>query len=175
VVDEYQPALEGLDEDITEVENEVFSEAAPNRAERIYKLKREVLQFLRATAPLADPMDRLANREVPHINEEVRTYFRDVNDHLRRVEDQLESYRDLLTSVLEANLSQLGVRQNEDMRKISAWVAIAAVPTMIAGIYGMNFDHMPELGWTYGYPAVLVFMAVVCATLYRSFKKAGWL
>jgi magnesium transporter len=175
VVDEYQPALEGLDEDITEVENEVFSEAAPNRAERIYKLKREVLQFLRAAAPLGEPMERLATRDVPQIDPEVRNYFRDVNDHLHRVQDQLESYRDLLTSVLEANLSQLGVRQNEDMRKISAWVAIAAVPTMIAGIYGMNFDHMPELGWTLGYPAVLTVMLVACGSLYRSFKRAGWL
>ncbi len=175
VVDDYLPALEGLDEDISEVEDEVFSENAPNRAERIYKLKREVLQFLRAAAPLTEPIERLASRDVQQIHPEVRPYFRDVNDHLRRVQDQLESYRDLLTSVLEANLSQLGVRQNEDMRKISAWVAIAAVPTMIAGIYGMNFDHMPELGWTYGYPAVLAFMVVICATLYRSFKKAGWL
>jgi magnesium transporter len=175
VVDEYQPALEGLDEDINEVENDVFSEAAPNRAERIYKLKREVLQFLRATTPLRDPMDRLANRDVPQIHPEVRAYFRDVHDHLHRVEDQLEGYRDLLTSVLEANLSQLGVRQNEDMRKISAWVAIAAVPTMIAAVYGMNFEHMPELGWTYGYPLILALMLVACGTLYRQFKRAGWL
>ena len=175
VVDDYQPALEGLDEDITEVENEVFSEEAPNRAERIYKLKREVLQFLRAAAPLTEPIDRLANRDVRQIHPEVRPYFRDVNDHLRRVEDQLESYRDLLTSVLEANLSQLGVRQNEDMRKISAWVAIAAVPTMIAGIYGMNFQHMPELGWTLGYPSVLLVMVLACGGLYRQFRQAGWL
>jgi magnesium transporter len=175
VVDEYQPALEGLDEDITEVENEVFSDDARNRAERIYKLKREVLQFLRAAAPLSEPIDRLAHREVPQIHPEVRAYFRDVNDHLRRVEDQLESYRDLLTSILEANLSQLGVRQNEDMRKISAWVAIAAVPTMIAGIYGMNFEHMPELTWTFGYPAVLLVMLAACGFLFRQFKKVGWL
>jgi magnesium transporter len=175
VVDEYQPALEGLDEDITEVENEVFSEEAPNRAERIYKLKREVLQFLRAAAPLSEPIDRLAHRDVPQIHPEVRAYFRDVNDHLRRVQDQLESYRDLLTSVLEANLSQLGVRQNEDMRRISAWVAIAAVPTMIAGIYGMNFQHMPELSWTFGYPAVLIVMLTACGFLFRQFKKVGWL
>jgi magnesium transporter len=112
---------------------------------------------------------------VPQIHPEVRAYFRDVNDHLRRVEDQLESYRDLLTSVLEANLSQLGVRQNEDMRKISAWVAIAAVPTMIAGIYGMNFEHMPELTWSLGYPGVLIVMLTACGFLFRQFKKVGWL
>jgi magnesium transporter len=175
VVDDYGPALEGLDEDVAEVEDEVFSESSTNRAERIYKLKREVLQFLKASTPLSEPMQRLAHREHPLVPEEVRAYFRDVTDHLARVQDQLEGYRDLLTSVLEANLSQVGVRQNEDMRKISAWVAIAAVPTMIAGIYGMNFEHMPELGWQYGYPSILVVMLLVCGTLFRSFKKAGWL
>ncbi len=175
VVDDYGPALGGLDEDINEVEDEVFSESSRNRAERIYKLKREVLQFLKASTPLAEPMQRLAHREHPLVPQEVRAYFRDVTDHLARVQDQLEGYRDLLTSVLEANLSQVGVRQNEDMRKISAWVAIAALPTMIAGIYGMNFEHMPELGSVYGYPAVLAVMLVACATLYRTFKRVGWL
>ncbi len=175
VVDDYGPALEGLDEDIAEVEDEVFSESSRNRAERIYKLKREVLQFLKASTPLSEPMQRLAHREHPLVPGEVRAYFRDVTDHLARVQDQLEGYRDLLTSVLEANLSQVGVRQNEDMRKISAWVAIAAVPTMIAGIYGMNFEHMPELTSVYGYPAVLLVMLLACGTLFRTFKKAGWL
>ena len=158
VVDDYGPALEGLEEDITEVEDEVFSPVSSNRAERIYKLKREVLQFLKASSPLSEPMQRLAHREHPLVPDEVRAYFRDVTDHLARVQDQLEGFRDLLTSVLEANLSQVGVRQNEDMRKISSWVAIAAVPTMIAGIYGMNFEHMPELGSVFGYPAVLLLM-----------------
>ena len=175
VVDDYGPALEGLDEDITEVEDEVFSESWSNRAERIYKLKREVLQFLKAVTPLTEPLQRLAGREHALVPEEVRAYFRDVSDHLTRVQDQLEGYRDLLTSVLEANLSQVGVRQNEDMRKISAWVAIAAVPTMIAGIYGMNFEHMPELGSKLGYPAVLLLMLTVCLGLFRTFKKSGWL
>jgi magnesium transporter len=175
VVDDYGPALEGLDEDITEVEDEVFSENWRNRAERIYKLKREVLQFLKAVTPLTEPLERLAEREHPLVPDEVRAYFRDVNDHLSRVRDQLEGYRDLLTSVLEANLSQVGVRQNEDMRKISAWVAIAAVPTMIAAVYGMNFEHMPELTWEYGYPSVVAAMVLVCAALFRTFKKSGWL
>ena len=176
VVDDYGPALEGLDEDVSQVEDQVFSsESRESHAERIYKLKREVLQFLKATTPLSEPMERLAHRDHSLIHPEVRDYFRDVTDHLRRVQDQLEGYRDLLTSVLEANLSQVGVRQNEDMRKISAWVAIAALPTMIAGIYGMNFEHMPELGWTLGYPLVVSVMAVACLTLYVRFKRAGWL
>jgi magnesium transporter len=105
----------------------------------------------------------------------VRTYFRDVNDHLVRVHEQVESYRELLTSVLEANLTQVSVRQNDDMRKISAWVAIAAVPTMLAGIYGMNFEHMPELRYRLGYPAVLLVMVLACFALYRNFKRVGWL
>ena len=102
-------------------------------------------------------------------------FFRDVADHAVRVSEQVEGFDDLLSSVLSADLAQVAVQQNEDMRRISAWVAIAAVPTAIAGIYGMNFDHMPELHWTLGYPAVLVLMAVVCAGLFRAFKRSGWL
>jgi magnesium transporter len=175
VVDDYGPALIGLGEDIDEIENQVFSGERGNPAERIYKLKREVLEFSHAVGPLVDPVDHLAKGRYEVIHKEVRTYFRDVNDHLLRTHDQLESYRDLLTSILSANLAQVTVRQNEDVRRISAIVAILAVPTMIAGIYGMNFEHMPELGWTFGYPAVLVVMAVICYGLYRYFKRVGWL
>ena len=109
------------------------------------------------------------------MSEEIRPYFRDVHDHLLRVVGQVQEFRDLLTSVLTANLTQTTVRQNEDVRKISAWAAIVAVPTMIAGIYGMNFEHMPELEWRFGYPLVLLVIAAVCLTLYRSFRRAGWL
>jgi magnesium transporter len=175
VVDDYVPAIAGLGEDIDQVEDQVFSESRTNAAERIYKLKREVLQFGHAVGPLVDPVDRLAKGKYGVIHPEVRTYFRDVNDHLLRAHDQLEGFRDLLTSVLQANLTQVGVRQNEDMRKISAWVAIAVVPTAIAGIYGMNFQHMPELDWSFGYPAALLLMLTVCSTLFWRFKRAGWL
>ena len=175
VVDDYSPAIAGLGDDIDEIENQVFSGERANPAERIYKLKREVLEFSHAVGPLVDPVDRLSKGHYDVIHPEVRTYFRDVNDHLLRTHEQLESYRDLLTSVLSANLAQVTVRQNEDVRRISAIVAILAVPTMIAGIYGMNFDHMPELGWSFGYPLVLAVMAVICFTLYRYFKRVGWL
>src|ERR687893_757808 len=171
VVDDYKPALNGLGEDIDEIENQVFSGERDNPAERIYKLKREVLEFSHAVGPLVDPVDRLAQGRYEVIHPKVRTYFRDVNDHLLRAHEQLEGYRDLLTSVLSANLAQVTVRQNEDVRRISAIVAILAVPTMIAGLYGMNFEHMPELGWTFGYPLVLGVMATICFTLYRHFKK----
>jgi magnesium transporter len=175
VVDDYMPAILGLGQDIDEVENEVFSDTRTNPAERIYKLKREVLEFNRAVGPLVEPVDRLARGHYEVIHPEVRTYFRDVNDHLLRAHEQLEGYRDLLTSVLEANLAQVTVRQNEDVRKITAIVAIVAVPTMVAGIYGMNFEHMPELEWEFGYPLVVGLMASVCLLLYRYFKRIGWL
>ncbi len=175
VVDDYAPALEGLGVDIDEVENEVFSAGRSNPAQRIYRLKREVLEFNRAAAPLVEPIDRLAKGHYEVVHPEVRAYFRDVNDHLIRVHEQLESHRDLLTSILHANLAQITVRQNDDVRRISAIVAIVAVPTLIAGIYGMNFEHMPELGWTFGYPLVLVVMLTLCTLLYRFFRRAGWL
>jgi magnesium transporter len=175
VVDDYAPALTGLGEDIDEIEDEVFSGRRTNPAERIYKLKRETLEFNKATGPLVEPIDRLARGHYQLIHPEVRAYFGDVNDHLLRIHDQLESYRDLLTSILEANLAQVTVRQNQDVRTISAIVAILAVPTMIAGIYGMNFEHMPELGWTFGYPLVLGVMVAICFALYRFFKRVGWL
>jgi magnesium transporter len=175
VVDDYAPALQGLEVDVDQVEEEVFSEARTSSAERIYHLKREVLEFVRATAPLIQPLERLAEGHYAQVHPEVTTYFRDVNDHLLRTHESLEGMRDLLTSILEANLTQVGVRQNEDVRKISAWVAILAVPTAVAGIYGMNFDHMPELGWTFGYPMALLIMATICSFLYWRFKRAGWL
>jgi magnesium transporter len=175
VVDDYKPALIGLGEDIDEIENQVFSDERDNPAERIYKLKREVLEFSHAVGPLVDPVDRLSKGRYEVIHPKVRAYFRDVNDHLLRAHEQLEGYRDLLTSVLSANLAQVTVRQNEDVRRISAIVAILAVPTAIAGLYGMNFEHMPELGWTFGYPLVLAVMATICFTLYRYFKRVGWL
>ena len=175
VVDDYGPAIAGLGEDIDEVEDQVFSHERINAAERIYKLKREVLQFEHGVGPLVDPVDRLARGKYSVIHPEVRTYFRDVNDHLLRAHDLLEGYRDLLTSVLQANMTQVSVRQNEDMRRISAYVAMAAVPTLIAGIYGMNFDHMPELGWSVGYPGALLLMLSIVSFLFWRFKRAGWL
>ena len=182
VVDDYQPVMDGLDEDIKEVETEVFSQQGSNPAERIYLLKREVIEFHQAAAPLTEPLDRLAQGLVPGLRGEMGEYFRDIQDHLLRVVETVSGFRELLTSVLQANLTQVALRQNEvsmqqnaDMRKISAWVAIVAVPTMIAGIYGMNFDYMPELSWTFGYPLILGVMAVACLVLYRAFRRNGWL
>ena len=175
VVDAYAPIMVELATDIQQVEEEVFSARASNPVERIYKLKREVLKFNQATSGLVEPLELLARGRVPQGHPALKEYFRDVSDHVVRVVNQVEDFRDLLTSVLEANLTQVSVRQNEDMRKISAWVAIAAVPTMIAGIYGMNFDWMPALHVWYGYPVTLAAMVLCCAALYRAFRRSGWL
>jgi magnesium transporter len=175
VVDDYFPVVEGVEVDIEEVEGEVFSDSRTNPAQRIYKLKREVLEFYGATAPLTDPLDRLVQDENPLMNDDVRPYFRDVHDHLLRVVGRIDGFRDLLTSVLTANHTQVSVRQNEYTRTITAWVAIAAVPTVIGAIYGMNFHHMPELSWRFGYPYAIALIATVCIYLYWRFKKAGWL
>ena len=175
VVDDYAIVLRNLDVDIDEVEQQVFASTMSNQAERIYKLKREVLEFRQAVLPLADPLELLATGRLPHTEDAPTEYFRDVHDHVLRTRDRVEAVDALLTSVLSANLAQVGVRQNEDMRKISAWVAIIAMPTMIAGVYGMNFQHMPELGWVLGYPFALGLMAISCVGLFVLFRRRGWL
>jgi magnesium transporter len=174
VVDRYIEAAHGFDQDVREVELQVFGEGQ-NPTERIYRLEREVLEFQAAAAPLGEALEALCSNNFPAVPEALHEYFRDVEDHLRRVATRIESFRQLLDSALEANLTQVSMRQNEDMRKISAWVAIAAVPTLIAGIYGMNFEHMPELEWTLGYPTVLGLILAVSLYLYWRFKRAGWL
>lgn len=175
VADGYEAAAHGVDVDIQQVEADVFSPEISNPAERIYKLEREVLTFYGAVARLSEPLNGLARGHYELIPEPMHDYFRDVHDHLQRASGRIAAFRELLTSALQANLTQVSVRQNEDMRKISAWVAILAVPTMIAGIYGMNFDHMPELHEKYGYPSVLLVILVACLLLYRRFKRSGWL
>jgi len=175
VVDDYAGVLNQLEIDIQQVEVEVFSEEEEAPTERIYKLKREVLEFAQATTPLLGPLERLARGRFEGVHPDLSEYFRDVHDHLQRVVDQITTHRDLLTSVLEANLTQVSVRQNEDMRKISAWVAIAAVPTLLAGVWGMNFTSMPELSWKLGYPLAVGIMVGVCTYLYVRFRRSGWL
>jgi magnesium transporter len=176
VVDDYAPVLTNLDVDITELEAEAFGDdPQPGLTERIYRLKRQVINLHRATAPLTEPLGRLSDGRYPQISEELRPYFRDVYDHVLRVVQTADQYRELLTSILEANLTQVSVRQNEQMRAISAWAAILAVPTLIAGIYGMNFRDMPELHWHYGYPLAVAAMVGIGAFLYGYFKRIDWL
>jgi magnesium transporter len=175
VVDLYEDAATCIEQDIDEIQDEVFGGPSSRHAERIFRLKREVLQFRQAVIPLAAPMDYIATHPLDMIPEERRPYFMNVHDHIRRVADRVETIDSLLGSALNANVAQVGMRQNEDMRKISAWVAIVSVPTMIAGVYGMNFDNMPELRWTYGYPLAIGVILTACFTLYRNFKRRGWL
>ena len=156
VVDDYAEVIERLALEVDAVEAEVFSGTGANPTERIYKLKREVLEFKRAVKPLVEPMQRLATDQAGlPLDPRTADYFRDVNDHLTRDIERIDAFDELLTGVLQANFAQVAVRDNQDLRKISSWVAIAAVPTMIFGLYGMNFEHMPELEWQYGYPLIL--------------------
>jgi magnesium transporter len=175
IVDTYLEVDDEVQQDLAEIEEAVFGGAETTQSSSIYRLKREVLEFKRAAHPLVRPITMLHEETGPLQSAELKLRFRDVSDHLLRVTDHIETYDRLLTDVLSAHLAQVSVRQNADMRKISAWVAIAAVPTMVAGIYGMNFDHMPELGWTLGYPLVMTLMATVCFFLYRGFRRSGWL
>ncbi|WP_369168148.1 magnesium/cobalt transporter CorA [Streptomyces sp. R28] len=183
VVDHYVEVAGELSTDLEELETEVFSPTgggSRHTASRIYAFKRQILEFRRATGPLAQPLSRLAGTgvfgaRVPFVHDKAQPFFRDVSDHLTRVNESVEGLDRLVSDVLSAHLAQMSVRQNDDMRKISAWAAMAAIPTMIAGIYGMNFDHMPEIRWLWSYPVLIVAMAALEVLLYRLFKRRGWL
>ncbi|QNE79054.1 magnesium transporter CorA [Streptomyces finlayi] len=176
VVDNYLLVADAVQHDIDAVETAVFSEeAGRGDAGRIYQLKRELMEFKRAVAPLNRPLQNLADRPMKPVGPEFQPYFRDVAEHLARTADQIASFDALLDSVLQAHLAQVTVAQNEDMRKITAWAAVIAVPTMVCGVYGMNFAYMPELRWTYGYPFVVGLMATACFVIHRGFRRNGWL
>jgi magnesium transporter len=182
-VDHYLDVATELQTDLEELETEVFSPddgGSRHTASRIYTFKRQILEFRRSTGPLTPPLTRLAGTGasgslLPFVNDKARPFFRDVSDHLARVNESVEGLDRLVSDILSAHLAQMSVRQNDDMRKISAWAAMAAIPTMIAGIYGMNFEHMPELRWVWSYPAVIALMAALEVLLYRQFKHRGWL
>ncbi|MEH0422045.1 magnesium/cobalt transporter CorA [Streptomyces sp. B21-083] len=183
VVDQYVEVADELGTDLEELEAEVFSPSgggSRHTASRIYTFKRQILEFRRATGPLAAPLGRLSGTglfgsRVPFVHEKAEPFFRDVSDHLTRVNESVEGLDRLVSDILSAHLAQMSVRQNDDMRKISAFAAMAAFPTMVAGIYGMNFKHMPELRWLWSYPALIAGMVVVEVLLYRMFKRRGWL
>ena len=176
VVDGYLAVCDALQEDVDAVETAVFSGPSHSRdAEQIYVLKREVLQLRRAVTPLAAPLRSLGESPSPLVAPEVQQYIRDVDDHLTRVTEQIASFDELLTTIVHANLAQVAVEQNEEMRRISARMAILAVPTAIAAVYGMNFEYMPELHWRYGYAVIMAITGVICLMLYRGFRRNGWL
>ncbi|MGB3355988.1 MAG: magnesium/cobalt transporter CorA [Mycobacterium sp.] len=175
VVDTYLDVTELIETDIDSMEEEIFSPLSQTNIECIYLLKREVVELRRAVSPLATDFERIGTEHNDLINVEIRRYMRDVLDHTIKAADRIASYDELLSSLVQAALGKVAMQQNVDMRKISAWVAIAAVPTAVAGIYGMNFENMPELQWVWGYPAVLLLMATVCTLLYRTFRRNNWL
>jgi magnesium transporter len=177
-VDEYLDVAGAIEDDIDVLEERVFAPQSPahhGRIQRIYQLKRELMEFRRAVLPLQRPLTSLVAGHLAEVPKEIRRYIRDVNDHLNRAVEQVVYFDDLLNSILQARLAQVTVDQNNDMRKIAAWAAIAAVWTSIAGVYGMNFRYMPELDWRYGYFAVVALMAVISLLLYRAFRRSGWL
>ncbi len=175
VVDEYEVVVTSLTEDVDEVESSVFSPIRTEDSQRIYVLKRELSEVRRAVNPLREPMKRFAAGSVAFVTQESAPFFRDVTDHLLRISEGVETLDGLLSTAFDAHLARITVQQNSDMRKISAWVAIAAVGTLVAGIYGMNFDNMPELHWHFGYFYALGLMVTASLVLYRAFKKSGWL
>jgi magnesium transporter len=193
LVDQYLPILAEFEDQVADLEEALFSEAdsSSSRANvaEIYRLKRDLLSLKRAVAPLIDVCNRLMRFDTGLIPAETRPYFRDVYDHVIRLNEMIDNLRELLTTAFEVNLSFLSLATNEEMkqlavasaqenrqtRRLAAWAAIIAVPTMIAGIYGMNFAEMPELSWQYGYPVVMTGMAVVCTALYVGFRRSGWL
>jgi magnesium transporter len=178
IVDDYEPVLEGLGTDIQEVEVDVFGGNA-DVSQRIYELSRELVQFQRATSPLARSLERLgeidAHDDEEDIDPELRSYLRELHERVLRVVEPTEGFRDMLSDILVVNLTLISVRQNDQTKKISAWAAMLIVPTLIAGIYGMNFDYMPELHWSFGYPLALALMVSISVGLYALFRHIKWL
>jgi len=176
VVDQYFPVVDALEDELEALEEAIFGQAfSRETTARIYELKRDLVEVKRAVSPLVDVCNRLVRFDLDLVPEDVRLYFRDVYDHVVRLNEMVDVTRELLTTALEANLSLLSVSQNEATKRLAAWAAIIAVPTMIAGVYGMNFEAMPELKWRWGYPASVMVMLGLCSWLYVRFKRAGWL
>jgi magnesium transporter len=176
VVDQYLPIVQQIEEEVEDLEDVIFGESSDGDAtQRVYQLKRDLLALRRTISPLVEVCNRLMRFDLPNIPEDTRLYFRDVYDHIMRLNETIDAQRELLTTALEAHLSITSHTQNEHMKRITAWAAMIAVPTMIAGIYGMNFHNMPELNWSYGYHASIAVMLASCGALYVGFRRSGWL
>lgn len=175
VIDEYTKIASELERDVIQIENEVFSESRKSVSRKIYSLKREVIEYRHALEPLSAPLQRLASEGRTGLSDQLRPFYRDISDQLSLACEHAAAMDSLLTAALQADLAQVQVQQNNDVRRISAWVALAAFPTMVAGIYGMNFEFMPELNWRFGYPLILGVTLSFCISLYYKFKKSRWL
>jgi magnesium transporter len=176
IVDRYFPVVHELELELESIEAKIFKEK-PSRetTEQIYDLKRELLEIKRAVSPLVDICNRLMRFDIKCISEDTRPYFRDIYDHVVRINEMVDNTRELLNSAMEANFSLISIAQSDVSKKFAGWAAIIAVPTMVAGFYGMNFKFMPELAWHYGYYVVITVTISICATLYFFFKRSGWL
>ena len=176
IVDGYFPVIDALEEELQILEERIFAER-PNRetTRQIYDLKRQLVEVKRAVSPLIDMCTRLMRFDLEFIPEDTRPYFRDIYDHVIRINEMIDSSREILATALEANFSLISISQNEIQKRFAGWAAILAVPTMIAGVYGMNFKFMPELDWQYGYPFVISVILILCGLMYGAFKRAGWL
>lgn len=176
IVDQYFPVIEALREELDLLEEEIFSgKFVRSITSRLYHLRRDLLSLRQAVTPLMDVSAHLARSNYPLIPPDTRPYFQDVHDHVIRIAEMIDNLQQLSHIALEANFSLISVSQNDDTKRLAAWAAIIAVPTLIAGLYGMNFKTMPEIEWDYGYPASLVVMLGICGFLYRWFRKVGWL
>jgi magnesium transporter len=176
VVDNYFPIVEAFEQRLEDLEEAIFAGTAKREAtETIYVLKRNLMRMRRAVSPLLEVCNHLMRYDVKLIPREMHPYLRDVQDHVIRISEDIDNMREMLGTALNANISLLSVGQSEVTRKLAGWGAILAIPTMVGGIYGMNFDYMPELHWTFGYPLVLAAMALACFIVYRRLKRAGWI
>jgi magnesium transporter len=176
IVDGYLPVVEAIEDNVLAMEHDML-DAFLGRTEikRLFKLRRQLIRFQRVLGPMTEVCGKLVNIDLPCIDQEAKNYFRDVHDHVRRVEGMVGGLKDVITSVFEASNLLEQQRQGTITRQLAAWAAIAAVPTAIAGIYGMNFENMPELKTTYGYYVVVAVIAMLCGSLYFRFKRSGWL
>jgi len=176
VVDRYFPIIDMLEIELEKIEERIFIRGSQrDNIERLYELKRKVMTMRHTVAPLLDAIGKLHGGRVPAVCSNTQEYFRDVHDHLLRINSALDTMRDTIGTAIQVNLSMVALEEGEVNKRLAAWAAIFAVLTAFAGIWGMNFKHMPELDWRFGYPAALSLMAVVCGSLYRRFKKVGWL
>ncbi|MBI3899892.1 MAG: magnesium/cobalt transporter CorA [Gammaproteobacteria bacterium] len=176
VVDNYLPIVQNLEARLDEVDDDIFrGDTKQTSLKRIYDLKWQLMQLRKAVEPLLEVCGQLLNLRTPLIADEARPYFRDVLDHVRRASESIEIMRDMVNTALSVNVGLITIRQNEVVKSLAGWGALLAVPTLISSIYGMNFHHMPELEWKYGYPVVLGGIVLVCSLLYRKLRRAGWI
>lgn len=177
VVDRYFPVIEGLQRELESIEERIFTENGSARAniEALYTLKRNLMQVYHVVSPLLEAVGKLSGGRVPSVCSQLQEYYRDVNDHLERVVRSVEGIRDMLNTAVQVNLSMIALEDSTITKKLASWGALFAVPTMVAGIYGMNFEHMPELKWVWGYPMAFAVMVVLDVVLWRRFKRHGWL